>query len=123
MEIQELDNASNAMDIDIPSLPKSGVPSCVDRNKTKSDTFDHLDIRVDGIQFLKGKTDWIDSIVAPPIIQKSQSRAALPKVKSHFIVKSNPDDPTTILECHNTKLNSNKQSKDGIYEMLNKKGS
>jgi protein HIRA/HIR1 len=123
MESQELDNASNAIDIDIPSLPKSGVPSCVAGNKIKSDTFDHLDIKVDGTQFLKGKTDWIDSIVAPPIIQKSQSRTALSKVKSHFIIKSNPDDPTTILECHNAKLDVNKQSKDGIYDMFNKKGS
>ncbi|KAG1050954.1 hypothetical protein G6F43_006809 [Rhizopus delemar] len=53
----------------------------------------------------RAKPNWIDSPVVPPIVQKSQIKMALPKIRPTISIKSKEDD--LILECQNTLADQN----------------
>lgn len=65
----------------------------------------------------RARPNWLDSAVAPPIVQKSLVKMALPKVKTVLSTGLRPEDPTVVMECHNTE---DAQSKPRIksYEFV-----
>jgi protein HIRA/HIR1 len=93
-------NHIQLVEYDEPIIPSSGVGSSITGNKRKLvDTKDENEIT--GNKTTRVRPEWIDSAVVPPIVQKSQVKMGLPKVKSILTAKLRPDDPTIVMECHN----------------------
>lgn len=87
----------NGMEYDDPVLPVQGVGSTVSGNKRKLQ-----EDEIVGNQTKSRVTpEWITSTVTPPIVQKSQVRMGVPKVKSVLTAKLRREDPTVVMECHN----------------------
>ncbi|CAO3610025.1 unnamed protein product [Mucor hiemalis] len=99
------------MEYDDPILPSQGVGSAVVGNKRKiEDLASNEENEVDGNKLSRVKPVWIDSAVAPPVVQKSVVKMGLPKVKSILSAKVRPDDPSVVMECHNAPSSNNDKS-------------
>lgn len=85
---------------DNPIIPSSGVGTTAIGNKRKKDDSDENEVE-GGNKSTRPKPEWIDSVVVPPIVQKSQVKMGVPKVKSILSAKLNPNDTTVVIECHN----------------------
>lgn len=97
------------MEYDDPILPSQGVGSAVVGNKRKiEDLASNEENEVDGNKLSRVKPVWIDSAVAPPVVQKSVVKMGLPKVKSILSAKVRPDDPSVVMECHNAPSSNSK---------------
>lgn len=81
------------IEYDEPALPNTGVGSSLVGNKRKSTTEDE-----DTILLSRKRPEWIDTAVVPPVVEKSQIRMGLPKVKSILTTKINA---AWTMECHN----------------------
>lgn len=102
-------SALQEMEYDDPILPSQGVGSAVVGNKRKvEDLASSEENEVDGNKLSRVKPVWIDSAVAPPVVQKSVVKMGLPKVKSILSAKVRPDDPSVVMECHNAPSNNSK---------------
>jgi protein HIRA/HIR1 len=86
------------VEYDEPIIPSSGIGSAITGNKRK--LADENEIT--GNKSTRAKPEWIDSAIVPPIVQKSQVKMGLPKVKSILASKLRSDDPTIVMECHNS---------------------
>lgn len=100
------------MEYDDPIIPSSGVGSSITGNKRKAvGTEDENEIT--GNKPTRVRPEWIDSTVVPPIVEKSQVKMGVPKVKSILQAKLQPDDPTIVMECHNAPSSHSKVYRDG----------
>ncbi|KAI7904073.1 WD40-repeat-containing domain protein [Cokeromyces recurvatus] len=78
----------------------SGIGTTIIGNKRKASSDENMVIG--NHSKTRVRPEWIDSAVAPPVLQKSQVKIGLPKVKSILASKPHPNDPTIVMECHNT---------------------
>ncbi|KAL7311347.1 HIR complex subunit [Mucor circinelloides] len=85
---------------DNPVIPSSGVGTTATGNKRKKDDVNENQME-GGNKSARARPEWLDSAVVPPIVQKSQVKMGVPKVKSILSAKLNPSDPTVVIECHN----------------------
>lgn len=85
---------------DNPIIPSSGVGTTAIGNKRKKDDSNENEVE-GGNKSARSKPEWVDSAVVPPIVQKSQVKMGVPKVKSILSAKLNPNDTTVVIECHN----------------------
>ncbi|KAI9343341.1 TUP1-like enhancer of split-domain-containing protein, partial [Pilaira anomala] len=76
-------------------------------NKRKSET-DENELR--GNKLNRIRPEWVDAAVAPPMIEKSQVKLGLPKVKSVLQMKARANDPTVVMECHNAPTQHNQST-------------
>ena len=94
-------NHVQQMEYDDPSLPSQGVGSAIQGNKRKVEETDTDENQVAGTKSSRVKPEWIDSAVAPPVLQKSLVKMGIPKVRSILSTKVRKEDPSTVMECHN----------------------
>lgn len=85
---------------DDPIIPTSGVATAATGNKRKKDDSNEDQVE-GGNKSARTRPEWLDSAVVPPVVQKSQVKMGVPKVKSILSAKLNPNDPTLVIECHN----------------------
>lgn len=93
------------MEYDDPSIiPNSGINVNIHGgNKRKAqDNLEEPGNEIGARERDRYKPEWMDSAVPPPNIQKSQVQMGLPKIKSVLTAKTRPDDPTVVMECHNS---------------------
>jgi protein HIRA/HIR1 len=112
--LQQRPRISN-MEYDDPIIPSSGIGSLVTGNKRKaSDAIgteeDEITRGNKPVTMERLKPEWIESAIPPPILQKSQVKLGLPKIKSILTAKTRPDDPTIVMECHNAPNSHNPNS-------------
>lgn len=85
---------------DDPIIPTSGVATTATGNKRKKDDANESLVE-GGNKSTRTRPEWVDSAIVPPLVQKSQVKMGVPKVKSILSAKLNPSDPTVVIECHN----------------------
>ncbi|KAI8644133.1 WD40-repeat-containing domain protein [Parasitella parasitica] len=85
---------------DNPTIPSSGVGTTATGNKRKKDDSNENEAE-GGNKPTRSRPEWLDSAVVPPVVQKSQVKMGVPKVKSILSSKLNPSEPTVVIECHN----------------------
>ncbi|GAN04822.1 hir-1 [Mucor ambiguus] len=85
---------------DDPVIPTSGVATTATGNKRKKEDASESQVE-GGNKSARTRPEWLDSAVVPPVVQKSQVKMGVPKVKSILSAKLNPNDPTVVIECHN----------------------
>lgn len=95
---QHIVQVIDSVEYDDPVIPAQGVATSVTGNKRKSQEDDEV---MGNQAKSRVKPEWIDSAVTPPVVQKSQVKMGVPKVKSVLSAKLRPDDPTIVMECHN----------------------
>jgi protein HIRA/HIR1 len=91
------------IDYDEPAIPNKGIGSSITGNKRKMSTDENT------IQLSRKRPEFLDTAVVPPVVEKSQIRMGLPKVKTVLTMKLNP---TSTIESHNVegKITNNRRT-------------
>ncbi|KAL9541248.1 hypothetical protein MBANPS3_009229 [Mucor bainieri] len=86
---------------DDPVIPSAGVATTASGNKRKKEDAHESHVDGGGNKSARTRPEWLDAAVVPPVVQKSQVKMGVPKVKSILSAKLNPNDPAVVIECHN----------------------
>ncbi|KAI8986936.1 WD40-repeat-containing domain protein [Pilobolus umbonatus] len=89
---------------DDPPIPPSGLKTSITGNKRRASEINGEN-EIAGGNAVRMKPQWIESAVVPSIVHKSQIKMGIPMVKSVLSRKLSKEDPTVVMECHNSVTN------------------
>lgn len=110
--VRSFSTTGSQIEYDDPIIPSTGIGSTITGNKRKSETEEN---ELRGNKLNRIRPEWVDAAVAPPMIEKSQVKLGLPKVKSVLQMKARPNDPTVVMECHNAPTQHSKPYRYCVY--------